>query len=69
MFEFDVFNDSIESNGGTWELFKEHDSDIYKLRYWLSDGDTPLITLNLSIEEFNDLETLFTNIKKYYGNK
>jgi len=69
MNEFEIINDSIESNNGTWELFKEHGSDIHQLEYWLPNGDNPLIKLNLSEEEFYDLETLFENIKKYYGNK
>ena len=69
MNEFEIINDSIESNNGTWELFKKQGSDIHQLEYWLPNGDNSLIKLNLSKEEFYDLETLFENIKKYYGNE
>jgi hypothetical protein len=58
-------NESIESTKGVWELFKEHCSDVHQLQYWLPDGDRPQIVLNLTPEEFEDLETLFINVKKY----
>jgi hypothetical protein len=58
-------NESIESNRGTWELFKECGSNVHQLQYWLSDGDRPQVVLNLTPEEFEDLETLFVNVKKY----
>lgn len=58
-------NEAIESDGGTWQLFKEHGSDVHQLEYWLPNGDRPQVVLNLTKEEFTDLETLFPNIKKY----
>jgi hypothetical protein len=58
-------NESIESSKGAWELFKEHGSDVHQLQYWLPDGDSPQTILNLTLEEFEDLETLFVNVKKY----
>jgi hypothetical protein len=60
-----VFNEAIESTKGAWQLFKESGSDIHQLQYWLPDGDRPQVVLNLNQEEFEDLETLFINIKKY----
>lgn len=64
-----VFNECVESDDGTWEFFRESNSDIFQLQYWLPDGDHPLVTLKLSEKEFNDLESLFSNIKKYRSNE
>lgn len=64
-----MFNEAIESDKGTWQLFKQHSSDVHQLEYWLPDGDRPQVVLNLTKEEFEDLETLFVNIKKYRGEK
>lgn len=62
-------NEVVESNGGNWQLFRQIDSNIYVLEYWLDDGDYPLVTINLCEEKFFDLATLFPNIKKYRSSR
>jgi hypothetical protein len=64
-FEIAKINISVESDLGLWELFRIAGSDKYTLQKWGEDSDYPLVELNLTIDEFKDLETLFGNIEKY----
>lgn len=59
-----IFNDCIESDDGTWEYFREVNSPIYELHYYKLDQTYPIIKIQLTEEEFNDLRTLFKNIDK-----
>lgn len=68
-FEKIKLNTAIESDKGIWELYKVAGSDKYTLQKWGEDSDYPLVELNMTKEEFEDLETLFSNIKKYDGVK
>lgn len=38
-----MINDSIESNGGTWEYFKDLESGQIELHYYRPDDDGPCI--------------------------
>ncbi len=62
-FETVKINTAIESDLGLWELFRIAGSDRYTLQKWGEDSDYPLVELNLTLDEFKDLETLFGNIE------
>jgi hypothetical protein len=44
-----------ESKDGTWEYTHFPNSTHVKFEYWKENDETPSVTINVTVKEFNDL--------------
>lgn len=59
------FNDCVESVKGAWEYTRDAKTGQISVHYYKPDDDKPYVSIHVTQDEFNDLESLFGQIKKY----